>query len=62
VLAYATKAHTDVDNETGSTWLLKANLESTGLCEVRVENQPEDAAASPWTKNPGWPGAIPWSQ
>jgi CheY-like chemotaxis protein len=32
-----------VDDEIGSTRLLKANLESTGLYEVRVENQPEDA-------------------
>jgi CheY-like chemotaxis protein len=32
-----------VDDEIGSTRLLKANLELTGLYEVRIENQPENA-------------------
>jgi CheY-like chemotaxis protein len=32
-----------VDDEIGSTRLLKANLELTGLYRVRVENQPENA-------------------
>lgn len=30
-----------VDDEAGSTRLLKSNLELTGLYEVRIENQPE---------------------
>jgi CheY-like chemotaxis protein len=34
-----------VDDEIGSTRLLKANLELTGGYEVRVENQPENAVA-----------------
>jgi CheY-like chemotaxis protein len=34
-----------VDDEIGSTRLLKANLELTGRYTVRVENQPENALA-----------------
>jgi len=35
-----------VDDEIGSTRLLKANLELTNLYEVRVENRPENAVSA----------------
>jgi len=35
-----------VDDEIGSTRLLKANLELTDLYEVRVENRPENAVSA----------------
>jgi len=35
-----------VDDEIGSSRLLKANLELTGLFEVRIENRPENAVGA----------------